>query len=349
MTNSPPTAQHTPTSEPWLSLIKVDPVIIAIATLVAVIALIDLQQLPLSARFMVGSISWIAPFFLLSIAVAAYAKATGAEHLIARVFSGNPVRMVIAASIFGALSPFCSCGVIPIIAGLLGSGVPLAPVMAFWLSSPLMDPEMFVISAASLGLQFTTAKTLFAIMTGLLGGFSTLVIQRLGYFDDILLKTTASNSCGSNASSDTVVNWKFWRDAPRRQSFSSSFRQNGWFLGKWLTFAFFIESLMVAYIPASMISTWLGQDTWWTLPSAVLIGIPTYLNGFAAVPLMAELINLGMMPGAAMSFMVAGGVTSIPAAIAVFALVRRAIFLWYIVMALISALLSGGLYQMYIG
>ncbi len=327
--------------------IKIDPVIIVFAAIVAALAVLDSAQIPTSFTFMAGSLGWIAPFFILSIGVAGYAKASGAEHLIAQVFSGNPVRMIVAASVFGALSPFCSIGVIPIIAGLLSAGVPLAPVMAFWLSSPLMDPEMFVISSAGLGLQFTTAKTLFAIMIGLLGGMTTLMMQRIGFFENAVLST--SDGCGSCCSadkSDTKVNWKFWNEPGRRQEFFGSFRENGWFLGKWLTFAFLIESIMIAYVPASFISTWLGQDTWWTLPSAVLIGIPTYLNGFAAVPLMAELIEMGMMPGAAMAFMIAGGVTSIPAAIAVFALVRRAIFAWYIVLALISALLSGSLYQM---
>ena len=66
--------------------------------------------------------------------------------------------MVVFASLMGALSPFCSCGVIPLIAALLASGVPLAPVMAFWLASPLMDPSMFLITTGVLGLQFAIAK-----------------------------------------------------------------------------------------------------------------------------------------------------------------------------------------------
>jgi len=348
--NAPPpdAASPQPGTSFRLAALKVDPVLIASVILLFGLAVVDLGQIPDSLVFMAGSLSWIAPFFFLSIGVAAYAKATGAEHLIAKVFSGNPIRMVIVAALFGALSPFCSCGVIPIIAGLLSAGVPLAPVMAFWLASPLMDPEMFVISAAALGLHFTLAKTGFAILIGLIGGLSTLAMLRMGKFNDALLNIKIVSSCCSAKKSEPEVNWKYWQDTDRRKDFAASFYANGLFLGKWLTFAFFIESLMVAYIPASFISTWLGQDTWWTLPSAVLIGIPTYLNGFAAVPLMAELINMGMMPGAAMSFMIAGGVTSIPAAIAVFALVRRTIFAWYILLALIGALLSGGLYQMII-
>ena len=52
-------------------------------------------------------------------------------------------KRIVIASLGGALSPFCSCGVVPLVAGLLAAGVPLPVVMAFWLSSPLMDPEMF--------------------------------------------------------------------------------------------------------------------------------------------------------------------------------------------------------------
>lgn len=329
-----------------LPSMKIDPVVLAFIAIFAALAVYDASQVGKTLVFMGGSMGWIAPFFLLSIGVAAHAKASGAEHLIAKVFSGNPSRMIIAAAFFGALSPFCSCGVIPIIAGLLGAGVPLAPVMAFWLSSPLMDPEMFIISSAGLGLQFTIAKTLFAVMIGLIGGFATYFLQSRGSFQNAVLSSVGGGGCCSAKKSDPEVNWKFWREDSRRREFAHTLKDNGWFLGKWLTLAFLIESLMVAYIPASFISTYLGQDTWWTLPTAVLVGIPTYLNGFAAVPLMAELIQMGMMPGAAMAFMIAGGVTSIPAAIAVFALVRRAIFVWYIVLALATALLSGALYQM---
>ena len=82
--------------------------------------------------------------------------------------------MIVSASLFGALSPFCSCGVIPIIAALLAMGVPLAPVMAFWVSSPLMAPDMFFLTAGELGLGFAAGKTLAAVGIGLLAGFDAI-------------------------------------------------------------------------------------------------------------------------------------------------------------------------------
>ena len=77
----------------------------------------------------------------------------------------------------------------------------------------------------------------------------------------------------------------------------------------------------------------------------MLVGVPAYLNGFAAVPLVGGLMDLGMVSGAALAFLVAGGVTSLPAAMAVFALVRRPVFLWYLACALAGSLLVGYAYQ----
>ena len=140
--------------------------------------------------------------------------------------------------------------------------------------------------------------------------------------------------------------WLFWREPERRRLFTESLGETGWFLGKWLTLAFAIKSLMVAFISPEMIAEWLGGGDWWTIPAAVVVGIPAYLNGFAAIPLMAGMIDLGMNEGAALAFMIAGGVTSISAAMAVFALVRRQVFAWYVALSLTGSLAAGFFYQL---
>ncbi len=335
----------------WQLTHRLDRVVLAIAGIFVGLALIDPVQLPESLIFTLKALVSISPFFLLSVGVAAYAKASGAEHLIAKVFSGNPFRMITLAAIVGALSPFCSCGVIPLVAGLLVAGVPLAPVMAFWLSSPLMDPEMFIISAAAIGLTFTIAKTVAAVGIGLLGGFLTHLVIRSGGFSNPLRAALASQCCNTSCGAkpvEPIINWKPWQEKERMSEFLSSAKENGWFLGRWLTLAFVIESLMVAYVPASLVAESLGSDAWWTIPLAVGAGIPAYLNGFAAVPLIASLMEMGMLPGAAMAFMIAGGVTSIPAALAVFALARKPLFAWYILLSLVGALLTGVAYQAFV-
>ncbi len=102
---------------------------------------------------------------------------------------------------------------------------------------------------------------------------------------------------------------------------------------------------MVRWLPAEVIAANLGGEAGLAIPIAVAIGVPAYLNGFAAVPLIGELMSMGMTPGAALAFLVAGGVTSLPAAMAVFALVRAPVFLWYLAVSLLGSLAVGFAYQ----
>ena len=307
-------------------------------------------QAAASLVFTVDAIVYIAPFLIASVAIAASTKATGLDRQMAAVFSGRQAPVIVAAALFGALSPFCSCGVVPIIAALLAAGVPLAPVMAFWIASPLMDPEMFVLMAPVMGLEFTIAKTLAAFMIGLAAGFATHALTRRAVFADPLRPFDAGcGGCGAPGLGDSPeIVWAFWRDGRRRALFGAEARTTGWFLFKWLTLAFVLESLMVAYVPAEAIARYLGGDSVWAIPAAAVVGVPAYLNGYAAIPTVSALVDMGMAPGAGLAFMVAGGVTSIPAAMAVFALVKRPVFLWYLALGLGGSLAAGGAYQAYV-
>ena len=324
----------------------VDRAWLAIASIFAVLVALAPDQAVRSAGFTLNAIKGILPFLLLSIAIAAYAKAASADNLIARAFEGRVQVAVIFAALMGALSPFCSCGVIPLIAALLTMGVPLGPVMAFWLSSPLMDPSMFIITAATLGTGFAVAKTTAAIGIGLLGGFGILGLQRAGMLTGSPLREGVGNGgCGgSKVRNPKQVVWRFWTEPARRDAFVAGARDNLMFLGKWLTLAFVLESLMVAYVPNSLVTSIAGGEGFWPVLWATLVGVPAYLNGYAALPLVSGLLGQGMSPGAAMAFLIGGGVTSIPAAIAVYALARPAIFAAYLGFAFVGTVTAGLLY-----
>ena len=103
---------------------------------------------------------------------------------------------------------------------------------------------------------------------------------------------------------------------------------------------------MLAYVPAEWVIQGVGGDGWVPIVGAALIGVPAYLNGYAALPLVGGLIEQGMAPGAGMAFLLAGGVTSIPAAIAVHALARLPVFLAYLGFAFIGAVTAGLLFGM---
>ncbi len=177
-------------------------------------------------------------------------------------------------------------------------GVPLSAVMAFWISSPLIDPSMFVLTAGVLGPDFAVAKTLAAIAIGLAGGYSTLVLSRRGVFADALRKGVGEDGCrGAHVRKPARVAWRLWREPARRRAFAYQFAAVSLFLGKWLALAFTLESLMLAYIPAEAVGAVLGGDSAWAVPAAVVIGVPTYLNGYAALGLVDGLTQAGMAAG----------------------------------------------------
>lgn len=325
-----------------LSGLKVERAWLVSAGIVVLIALFDRTQVVPTLRFTAGALLSTAPYILFAIATIAYLKASGAETVIARAFEGRETRMILFAALFGGLAPFCSCEVIPFVAGLLALGTPLSAVMAFWLSSPLIDPPAFLITASALGWSFAIAKTVAAVAMGLAGGFAIKLAVDAGWFANPLQTGTSYSSCGCGPSpfSGKPV-WRFWEHEDRRRQFGAQALENGLFLFKWLTLAYLLESLMITYIPAEAIGNLVGGSGVMPIVMSALIGAPAYLNSYAAPPLVAGLMEQGMSAGGAMAFMVAGAVSCIPAMTAVFALVRRTVFVAYVALGFAGAVSSG--------
>ena len=324
----------------WLG--RIDRVWLAIALVLLAVALVTPRDLAGVVTDALGSLGHTSIFIAFAVFAVAYLRATGAEALVARAFQGSETRMIVLAALIGGLAPFCSCEVIPFIAAMLALGAPLSAAMAFWLASPLMDPAMFMITAAALGLPFALAKTVAAVGLGLLGGFGVRLFSATPAFADPLRPERKPSGCCAKAPDiGAPPLWTFWTQAPRRRQFREVALENGLFLIKWLALAYLVEALMVRHVPAEWIAQNLGGDGVGTVLLATLLGGPAYLNGYAAVPLLGGLIEQGMSQGAAMAFVLAGGVSCIPAAMAVWALVKPRVFVGYLGFAFGGALAAG--------
>lgn len=333
---------------PWKAR-KIDKAWLAIVLVFVAVAILVPQDFWDVGQATVRSVLSTAPFIAFAVATVAYLKATGAEGIVAQAFKGSPVRMIILAALVGGIAPFCSCEVIPFVAALLAMGVPLAAVMAFWLSSPIMDPPMFIITSSALGVDFAIAKTIAAVGFGLFGGFAVMALNRTALFTDPLRETAQSGGCGCGTNPFTGKPvWAFWTESERVQEYRTTAITNAVFLLKWLTLAYAIEAVMVRYVPAEWIANILGGDGFGPILLGALVGGPAYLNGYAAAPLVGGLISQGMSQGAAMSFMMAGSVSCIPAAIAVWALVKPKVFLAYIGFGFTGSLIAGLLWAAWV-
>lgn len=320
--------------------LRIDRVWAAVAMLPAVLAVLDPSGTAALLEFAAGALLGTLPFIAFAVASVAFLKATGAEALVAGAFRGREIRAIVLAALVGGVAPFCSCEVIPFVAALLAVGAPLSAVMAFWLSSPLIDPPAFLITAGALGWPFAVGKATAAVAVGLLGGFAVGAVLRMGFFADPMRPRNAGGCCGSSPFSGKPV-WAFWREARRRGTFVLEARSNLLFLLKWLALAYLLEGLLIAHVPAQSVAGLVGGEGIMPIAAAAAVGVPAYINGYAAPPLVAGLVGQGMTAGAAMAFLVAGAVTSVPAMMAVFALVRRGVFAAYVLLGLVGAVLSG--------
>ena len=320
---------------------RIDKVLLTCLAIAAAIFIFDRAAFWPSIEEAVTSLSHTAPFILFAVAAIGFMRATGSERLMDGAFEGREIRMIVLGAMVGALSPFCSCEVIPFVAALLAAGAPLSAVMAFWLASPLMDPAMFAITGGTLGFDFAIAKTIAAIGIGLMGGFSLMFMSNSAFLANPL-KEQSPAGCGSCCGAPRMtLNWRFWQEAPRRRIFAEAAWSNLMFLGKWLLLAYLLQAMLIRYVPAEWIGTTLGGDGIGPILLGAILGAPAYLNGYAAVPLIGGLLEQGMSQGAAMSFVIAGGVSCIPAAVAVWALVKPRIFVAYLALAIFGAIVAG--------
>lgn len=284
----------------------------------------------------------VAPLVVPGVLLAAWIIASGADALIERAFEGRLIRSVLVASAIGAITPVCGVTVLPMMAGLLAARVPLAPVMAFWLSSPVTDPAMLATTAVTLGLTFAIGKTVAAFGLGVLGGAVAAVFAHRPWASDALRDTGFARKLRvSRGTKDREFDLRFWKHESRRLSFCRQTIATTNLILICLIPAFVAEYALNETLTPGALTPYLSGSNWWSIPAAVLVGAPAYLNGYAALPLTRSLIENGMSHGAAMAFLVSGGAVSIWGALAILPVLKMKPFILYLALAIVGSLLAG--------
>jgi uncharacterized membrane protein YraQ (UPF0718 family) len=344
--------------------------------------------------FVATSVWQVWPLFLISILLSVLIRSLKLDGVIRRAFSANVGTAILLATLVGAFSPFCSCTVVPIIAGLLLSGVPLAPIMAFWIASPTMDPEIFTLSVGVLGWPLALTRLVATLVLSLAAGFITLALTNTTSLAHILpgkrsrAAATVSPSAAMNNATLPLVMMASGDAASQKPAagqplapqtlavsnagacavcsgtavgqeskwlgsliaswqqidwpgFGREVGKQSWLLGRWLLLAFLLEALITLYIPQATIAGILGEGNIFAVPLAALIGIPLYLSNFTTLPIVSGLLAQGMQPGAAIAFLIAGPVTTIPAMTAVYGIVDKRLFGLYLGIGLLGAMILG--------
>ncbi|MGW8994672.1 permease [Streptomyces zhihengii] len=166
-----------------------------------------MDELLALGRFILFEVLHYLPWFLVAIVLGIAVQRLSIDVVARRSFAHGRrgVLGIAIVTAIGAFSPFCSFTVIPLIRRFLIAGVPLSAVMSFWIASPSMDPEIYALSAAQLGLPIATARLIGALVLSFGAGLVVLALERRGRFADPLLDSTEEKKPAKTCSQETVT------------------------------------------------------------------------------------------------------------------------------------------------
>ncbi|WP_299787566.1 permease [uncultured Shewanella sp.] len=216
-------------------------------------------------------------------------------------------------SMFGVVTPFCSCSSIPVFLGFTSAGIPLGITMAFLITSPLINEVAVLLLMSLLGWKFTLVYIAVGMSVGMLGGLflDTIKAERwLHSFAAEALKRGQNQLSRENkvhsapAESLTVKE----RHQFAKQETVNIFKR----VWKWVFIGVGLGAALHGFVPAGWIESHLGQGQWWSVPTAVLLGIPLYSNATGVIPVMESLIINGLPIGTTLAFCMSTVAASFP-------------------------------------
>ncbi|WP_035711365.1 permease [Salibacterium aidingense] len=265
--------------------------------------------------------------FLLISAVIGWLQRTVTEDRIQRILHRpNKWSGYLYGTGLGALTPFCSCSTIPIVAGLLSSKAPFGPSMSYLIASPLLNPVLLLLFWTLLGWKLTVYYILATV------GFSILIgwgWEKLGL--ETAVKQVRVKK-GNVSEEKGKPKWKLAiRDA---WSFFLP-------LFPYLFIGVLIGAFIYDFVPQDTITTYAGGDNLWTVPAASIIGIPMYIRVETILPIAGSLVSKGMSEGAILALTVGGAGASIPEIVMLSKLFQRKLVLAFIASILLAAVSTG--------
>ncbi|ALS85273.1 permease [Staphylococcus cohnii] len=272
-------------------------------------------------------------FIVVSFIVSLIQQVVSEEKIKKLLSKPNKAVNYILGMIFGAVTPFCSCSTIPILAGLLNSKVPFGPAMSFLIASPLMNPLMIFMLWALLGWKvavvYFVVLAIFSILTGLV--FSKMNL--------------AESYKGVNVKGDGFFANKS----------GSRFKQalnDAWaFLYPMLPYLFigvFIGAFIYGFIPEEFITKYASGDGFISVFIASVIGIPMYIRPETMLPIAEALVSKGMSLGTVVALIIGGAGASIPEVVLLSKLFKKKFVISFVIAILVVAIATGLIVNMII-
>ncbi|MDP3042715.1 MAG: permease [Candidatus Omnitrophota bacterium] len=217
------------------------------------------------------------------------------------------------AALFGAVTPFCSCSSIPIFFGFLEAGIPLGVTFSFLITSPLINEYLVILMLGFFGWKITVLYVASGMAIGIVSG---LILGRMN-LDKYLVMDIAEKIKGNN---EEKVYTQFAQRLQFGWSESISITRK---ILVWVLIGVGVGAVIHNYVPQGMVEGIISKTGIFSVPIAVIIGVPMYGSCAAIVPIAVALFQKGFPLGTALSFMMAVAALSLPEAI----MLRRAMHL----------------------
>lgn len=205
------------------------------------------------------------------------------------LFTGN-----VMASVLGIVTPFCSCSAIPLFLGFVEAGIPLGVTFSFLIAAPMINEVALVMLIGLFGWKVALIYVITGLTIAILAGF---VLEKLGltrYVADWVYQTRAKQSL----------------EQDERMTFNQRVSAGGEavreIVGKiwiYILVGIAIGAGAHGFVPDEYLAGALGNQNWYSVPLAILVGIPLYSNAAGIIPIVSVLIEKGVTLGTALAFM----------------------------------------------
>ncbi|EEW24078.1 permease [Rhodobacter ferrooxidans] len=212
---------------------------------------------------------------------------------------------VLAAGL-GVMTPFCSCSAVPLFIGLVSAGVPLGVTFSFLISAPMVNEVALVLLFGLVGWQVAVTYAAFGLIIAVVAGWVIGKLHLEGWLQD-WVRDIHSGATAPDATDDaplTMVDRYHLGIEAVREIFGR--------VWVWIILGIGMGALIHGYVPQDLMVRIMGADAWWSVPAAVVIGIPMYTNAAGVIPIVEALLGKGAALGTVLAFMMSVIALSLP-------------------------------------